>query len=298
MKLGESRKSLFLHFKTKEFDKFTLQAMLKRAFFRVSILLVAVFSPIYSSGQILVGPVAGGGSSWVSFHDSDSRQMYKQTPVPTFHFGAAVSFQVRKNFYMHTAALYSRKGENLGSNTDVSLKQKEIYHFIEVPIVFAREFKIDLGKNKIVKWYVGIGPNISYWLNGRGSLINNQLLENGFPPANYKIDFRSSDNPDPSKVYIPDANRFQLGLNIATGWVFEPVGLQKIYFNVRYEIGNTYISKSGYESFYNLGLNEYHGDMQARIMGLKASISYLIDLKTSERKKGKSSSKIVKKKRR
>jgi hypothetical protein len=199
---------------------------------------------------------------------------------------------------MHTAALYSRKGENLSSTTDPTLEHKEIYHFIDVPIVFAREFKIDLGKNKIVKWYFGMGPNISYWLNAKGSLINNQLLEDGFSKVNYKMVFGQTDNPDPNKVYVPDANRFQLGLNIATGWVFEPVGLQKIYFNVRYELGHTYISKSGYESFSNFGVNEYHGDMKARNMGLRVSLSYLIDLKTAERKKGKSSSNVVKKKRR
>src|SRR5258708_1515683 len=85
----------------------------------------------HSVGQILVGPVAGGGISWVSFHDSESRHFYKQTPVPTFQFGAGASFQVRKNFLMHTAVLYSRKGENLTSDVDPDLKHKEIYHFID-----------------------------------------------------------------------------------------------------------------------------------------------------------------------
>jgi hypothetical protein len=199
---------------------------------------------------------------------------------------------------MHTAALYSSKGENLSSNADPILRHKEIYHFIDVPIVFAREFKIDLGKNKIIKWYVGMGPNISYWLNGKGSLMNNQLAEDGFTTVHYKYAFHSTDDPADNKVYMGDANRVQLGLNIATGWVFEPVGMQKIFFNIRYEIGHTYISKGGVEDFSNFGINEYHGDTQARNMGLKVSLSYMIDLKTSERKKGKSSSTIIKKKRR
>jgi hypothetical protein len=161
--------------------------------------------------------------------------------------------------------------------------------------VFAREFKIKFKENKVVKWYFGMGPNIGYWLNGKGTLINNQLLEDGFGTQSYKIDFNRTDSPNPSKVNIPDANRFQLGLNIATGWVFEPVGLQKIYVNIRYEIGHTYISKDGMETF--AGINDYHGDMKARNMGLRMSVSYLIDLKPAERKKGKSSSNIGKKRR-
>src|SRR5437879_3080619 len=125
--------------------------------------LLGLFGLLHSGtalGQILVGPVAGGGVSWVSFHESDSRHFYKQTLVPSFQFGGGASFQVRKNFLMHTAVLYSRKGENLSSNVDPDLQHKEIYHFIDVPIVFAREFKINLGTNKIIKWYFGLGPNI------------------------------------------------------------------------------------------------------------------------------------------
>lgn len=258
---------------------------------RIFILLLLVAISFSTNSQILVGPVAGGGLSWVSFHNSDSRQLYKQTPVPTFLGGVGVSFQVRKNFFMHTAFLYSRKGENLSApDVDPNLSHKEIYHFIDVPVVFAHEFKIDLGNNKIVKWYAGIGPNLGYWINGKGSLVNNQLLEDNFSAIHYKIDFKSTDNPDPSKVYVSDANRFQLGLNFATGWVFEPVGFQKIYFNIRYELGHTYISKGGMETF--SGINDYHGDMTARNMGLHMSLSYLIDLKPAERKKGKSTSKV------
>src|SRR5438045_4546533 len=118
--------------------------MFKRVF-PLFLILFAILSPGCSMRQILVGPVAGGGVSWVSFHEKESRQFYKQAPVLSFMGGIGLSFQVRKNFYMHTAALYSRKGENLSSNVDPDLKQKEIYHFIDVPIVFAREFKINLG---------------------------------------------------------------------------------------------------------------------------------------------------------
>ncbi len=265
---------------------------------RVSLLFLVLFeilTPGSSIGQILVGPVVGGGVSWVSFHESDSRHFYKQTPVPTFHIGGGASFQVRKNFVMHTAVLYSRKGENLSSNVDPDLKHKEIYHFIDVPIVFAREFKINLGANRIIKWYAGLGPNIGYWLSGKGSILNNQLLEDGYPTRDYKIDFNNTSTPNTANVNLPDANRFQLGLNIATGWVFEPVGLQKIYFNIRYEIGHTYISKSGLETF--AGINDYQGDMMARNMALRMTLSYLIDLKPAERKKGKSSSNVGKKRR-
>ncbi|MGC4021171.1 MAG: outer membrane beta-barrel protein [Cyclobacteriaceae bacterium] len=243
--------------------------------------------------QLLVGPVVGGGFSWVSFHEKESRQFYKQTPMPSFSAGLGISFQVRKNLFMHTALLYTKKGQNLTSDQSPDLKQKEIYHFIEAPVIFTREFKIRFGENKIVKWYAGMGPNISYWLDGKISLMTTQQREDGVPVRNYQIDFNRSNNPDASKVYLPDANRVQMGLIFSTGWVFEPVGMQKIHLNVRYEVGGTYLSKTGLESF--AGINDYHGDLKARMMSLRLTASYLIDLKPSERKKGKSTSTIARK---
>ncbi len=270
--------------------------MVQRVIFRFP-LVVAILGFISSNGQVLIGPTVGGGVSWVSFHDPVSRQFYKQTPVPTFTLGMALSFQVRKNFYMHSSLLYSRKGENLSSNTSPDLAQKEVYHYIDAPIIFTHEFKIKFGRNKIIKWYAGLGPNISYWLNGRGTVITSGMKEDLLPTLHYKIAFQQTpDNPDPSKVYVADANRMQLGLNLATGWVFEPAGLQKIYITVRYEIGHTYLSKSGVENL--TGINDYHGDMQARPMGLRITAAYVIDLKTADRKKGKSTSTITKKRKR
>jgi len=247
--------------------------------------------------QIFVGPIVGSGVSWVTFQEKTSKQFYKQTPVLTYSFGGALSFQVRKNFFMHTALLYVRKGENLSSDAVPDLMHKEIYHTIDIPIIFTREFKMRVGPDKFLKWYGGLGPNISYWLNGKGSVYTLQQFEDGTSTLDYKFAFQQpGDNPDPSKVYVPDANRLQLGLNLSTGFIFEPLGYQRIHFNIRYEIGHTFMAKEGMETF--SGLNDYHGDLKARMKSLRISLSYLIDLKTAERKKGKSTSTLMKKKKR
>ena len=246
--------------------------------------------------QILVGPVIGTGISWVRFHAKDSRRFYKQTPMISYLGGVDLSFQVRKSFYMHTALIYSRKGKNLSSDQAPDLRQREVDHYIDMPVLFTHEFKVQMGRNKIVKWYAGIGPNISYWIGGKGKLNTSQLLEDGYPPILYTVGFKEQDSNGGSVVTVHEANRLQLGLNISVGAAFEPWGYHKVYVNLRYELGHSYIAKGGPTTF--PGVNDYSDDVQARNMGVRLSASYMIDLKTSERKKGKSTmDKVVKKKR-
>jgi len=244
------------------------------------------------SAQILVGPTVGTGISWVSFHEKDSRKFYKQTPMIGWLGGVDLSFQVRKSFYMHTALIYSRKGKNLSSDQAPDLKQREVDHHIDMPVLFTHEFKIKMGRYKVVKWYGGIGPNISYWLGGKGTLNTSQLLEDGYPPIDYSVGFKEQDSNGGSVVTVHQANRLQLGLNISVGAAFEPWGYHKVYVNLRYELGHSYIAKGAATTF--PGVNDYSDDVRARNMGLRLSASYMIDLKTSERKKGKST---IKKKR-
>ena len=83
---------------------------------------------------------------------------------------------------------------------------------------------------------------------------------------------------------VEEPNRFQFGLNFVAGMVLEPAPRRRILFTVRYELGHTYLAKTD-----GIFLNTYFQDpLRARIQGFRVSLAYLIDLKTEERKKGKS----------
>ena len=50
-------------------------------------------------------------------------------------------------------------------------------------------FKAKLSDTRQFKWYINAGPNISYWLGGKGKINAAELVENGEHPLNYKIEF-------------------------------------------------------------------------------------------------------------
>jgi hypothetical protein len=149
------------------------------------------------------------------------------------------------------------------------------------------DFKGKLGGNKEFKYFLGIGPNVSYWLGGKGTLYNIDLNENGMPEQDYKIVF----NKDVStlgndRMNVDTPNRFQLGLALTAGIDFEPAGFNRIMLNVRYELGHSYLSKYS-DGVFPVTAN-YSDPLQVRSQGFRVSLAYLIDLKIEQRKKGKS----------
>ena len=274
----------------------------RRIFFKLNVVkrllfsLSLVFGVLSASGQILIGPTVGPNFSWTAFDDKDLKDVYDVSPITGFHAGMALSFRVQKRFFLHSSLIYSTKGKILKAENDPLFRNEVRYKYIELPILYTVEFKGNLGGNKEYKWYFGAGPNVSYWLGGRGKFSSSDLSEVGIGELDYKVVFnKDPEDVEDDEMGVEDPNRFQLGLTIGTGFVFEPMGYQKIMFLFRYEIGHSFLSRTS-DGVFKPTL--YTDEMQIRNQGFRISISYLVDLKTEERKKGKSTVKESNRKRR
>lgn len=256
--------------------------MNKKSLFFLLFGLVSFAAP----AQILIGPTAGPNFSWTSFDDKDQRDIYDVRPVPGFHAGVMVAFRVQKRFFLNTSIIYSTKGKIVKSDIDPMFRNQATYNYIEMPILYTAEFKGSFGGSREYKWYFGAGPNVSYWLGGKGKIMSSDLNELAFDELSYKIAFgKERENLDVREMGVADPNRVQLGLNIAAGFVFEPLGYQKFMLLFRYELGHSFLSRTTNGEFEPV---IYQDDMRIRNHGLRISFSYLIDTKVAERKKGKS----------
>ena len=254
---------------------------------KIRSLLFALFALFSHSAmaQVLVGPVVGGNYSWATFSDKDLNDTYKTEGVFGYHAGAQISFRVKKRFFLHTSLMYATKGRSLKSNIEDQFSFSTQYNFIEVPVVYSIDFKVKTANAREFKYFLGIGPNISYWLGGKGEITDGNLLENNIEKLQYKIVFKSAEEEQGNKeMVVTDPNRFQLGLNLAAGLVFEPMPRQRVMLTARYEIGHTYLAKS------NGTVTEtyFQDPMKSRNQGFRLSIAYLYDLKTADRNRGKS----------
>lgn len=241
----------------------------------------------FLEAQVLIGPIAGPQASWVAFRNSDATQSLKQDLVWGYHAGIDVSFRVRDRFFLHLPFLYSLKGKALEGREDPLLSDRIRYHFIDLPITYAAEFDARAGR-KQYKWFIGVGPHISYLLRGTGTVETPALHEFLIFETDYRLTF--NDTPAQSatnELNVPEANRLQLGLNIAAGFVFEPVRYNKVMVMLRYEFGHSRLSRGeGTGSFEQV--SDYESNFKIRNQGFRLSLAYLFDLKLDQRKRGKS----------
>lgn len=257
------------------------------------LVLLLVLS-IPSSAQVLVGPVAGPQLSWARFDDPDIRDDYSLSPVFRYHVGGMISFRVHKRFFLNTSLLYSKKGKVIEGEVDTKLRNKAIYSHLDMPILYTAEFTAKLGGNKAFKYYFGGGPNISYWMAGKGTISSTDIAESGVSEIEYTVVFKKPlEQTAQDEMTIAKPNRVQLGINVVAGLVLEPLGFNQIHISLRYEMGHSFLGESN-------GIfpaaTDYTDVLQSRNSGIRLSFAYLIDLRTDQRKKGKSTSTINKNK--
>jgi hypothetical protein len=253
------------------------------------VILVVIASFIFcikTYSQILVGPVAGANYSWVSYSKINQSGNYKSSGVFGYHIGAQGTFKVRNRFFLHSSILYSTKGKDVNSK-DSDYHVTATYSFIDVPLIYAIDFMGSTKGGKQFKYFLGVGPNVSYWLGGSGKFSNVETIETIYTPTiNYSIAFKKNIDELPyNKMNVGTPNRIQLGLVFETGIQFEPQPRQRIKFSLRYELGHSNLSKDSDGQLPGiLGTDE----LQANNQGFRFSVAYLYDTKISDRKKGKS----------
>jgi hypothetical protein len=235
----------------------------------------------------------------VTTSDKTNKSLYTTKPFVGYHAGGSISFRVQKIYFLQASIVYSQRGKTLEGRLDPSFKNTVKYNYIDMPILFTKELKAKIGRNKVYKWSFGIGPNINYWLGGEGLLNSNELDENTINPPNYDLPYhvtfkKAPDDVEFGEMNVENPNRIQLGLIFSAGVIFEPSGLNKFMLSARYELGHSYFSPDSDGDFGLDGTLNYSDDLQVRNQGLALSLFYFIDLKTEQRNKGKSTLKVDK----
>ena len=256
------------------------------------LLLLVCF--ITASAQIIrTGIKAGPQLSWVTVDDPAFKSVAEVHPIAGFHVGGVVQFKVMDRYFLNTELIYSQKGKNVTGKIDPHLNDKVIYRHVDLPILFAMHFKGKLSEARKFKWYLNAGPNISYWLGGRGTINAGDLIENSVPSLDYKIKFGTRpDHNNADILYIKDANRLQFGMNIGGGILLEPAPKQKVMIDFRYEIGHTRIGTP--ESSQFLIPSDYQDSLKGRNKGLRLSLIYLFEFSSAKRDMNKGKSTIKK----
>lgn len=231
------------------------------------------YSQKYSLG-VKVAPLI----TWPSFGDNEAKDKFSRKNAVGFSTGVLIEFPLKKNYSLSAEGGYSKKGRRIFFNNS-EWENNSVYHFIDLTMVLRKSYDFQVIKNVPMKWFLNIGPEIDYWLSGKGSII---VQEPGYP---YTIIMNEPVTADFTKMYENDINRWLFGLVVGVGVKAPLTRNQHLSCEARFVSGHTYLGK---ENSSYIEILTFEDTMKTNLKALGVNVSYIIDLDVQKSKKGKS----------
>lgn len=226
------------------------------------------------TAQVHIGPKVGARMNWLTYDEFDKEAFTKQ-PFFSYSAGVTMDFKVKKRFSLQLDVMYSRQGKKIKGIADPTLENTGIYHYLNTPIIYKIDFYEAIWDRQF-KWFLGVGPNVNFWLKGNGRLSSVELYESNIDELEYEILFEPyQEQAGSGNLYVGEPNRVQVGLVLAAGVVFEPAAGKSIYVDLRYEWGHSYLAK---DSVVFQDVIAYEDNLRASNHGIQLSVCYVFDI--------------------
>lgn len=229
-----------------------------------------------------IGFRAGGTANWASFRDKDQKDTFSIKPSTGFTIGALVGFPLKNNYSVIIEGGFSQKGRIL---KDELLENHSTYKFIDGSMLLRKAYKFQLGKDVPAEWFVNLGPEVGYWMSGKG------YFTTGGPKYPYVIEFDKAPDGDMSRLYYNSANRMFFGLLLGVGMKAPLKNNTAISTELRFVSGHTNLGHNKYEyptrEWYASLLN-YIDTLRMNMKVVSLSVAYTYDFDKKEARKGKS----------
>lgn len=213
--------------------------------------------------------------------DKFDRRDFSQRNKPGFMGAGLIIFPLKNNYSFETEVGYSQRGRKILSNAD-TWTNSATYNYAEASMLLRKSFPVKIIKNVPTQWFVNLGPNISYWIGGRGEIGSGRL-------QSYDIVFGpmplEPPQPDFDKMYLTDVNRWLFGINIGAGLITPLRRSHRLLTELRFTSGHTFYGKPTSASWRTLGFTD---NLRANEKVVSLTVAYLFDIDLKESRKGKS----------
>jgi len=229
-----------------------------------------------------VGFRAGGTVNWASFRDKDQKDTFSVKPTTGFTIGALIGFPLKNNYSVIIEGGFSQKSRRLD---DVLLENHSTYKFVDGTMLLRKAYKFQLGPDIPSEWFVNIGPEVGYWMSGKG------YFTAGGPKYPYQIEFDKVPDGDLNYLYYNNANRVFFGLVLGVGMKAPLKNNTAITTELRFVSGHTNLGSNKYDyptrEWYAALLN-YVDTLRMNMKVISLSVAYTYDFDKQESRKGKS----------
>lgn len=257
----------------------------------IILLLFLVSVSPNSFGQIFsLGIKAGPSITTGRFKDSDLRDTYSNKIKFGYTAGGFISFPLAKDYSFVAETGFSRKGKKLKIKNEGWINNAA-FNFIDFSMALRKSFNYQIRPDIRSKIFFNIGPNIEYWLNGKGK------LEVAGDTRTYAIIF----DPDPNAIsnsnLYENPNRWLFGIDFGVGLDAPITPSQRVSAELRFTFGQTNLGKDNSSS--TIEILGFQDDLRMNLKTLSLTVGYAFGFDLKESKMGRSTKdKVIKRKKR
>lgn len=222
-----------------------------------------------------------------SYFDQDDKAELTSKFKLGYNVGVFAIAPLRYDYALVAELGYSRKGKKTVVKA-AKYTNTASFSLIESSILLRKSFEADLFEDVPSKWFINIGPNVQYWLSGKGNL-------NTTVPVDYKIAFGPKDNREESTLFVQNSNRILFGLDFGIGFKIEADRSntnRSISAELRYTRGHTFLGERETNTFSPDFLLAQES-MQTSYRVISIVVGYNFEFNYHDTKKGKSISEKV-----
>lgn len=234
--------------------------------------------------RYFVGIKGGPLVSWPVFSEPDLRQEFSALPVGGFNVAGLINFSLKNSYSFQSEFGFSQMGRKLSFNDD-TWTNSSTYKFLDFSALLRRTFKLNVGENIPANWYFNIGPNVKYWMSGKGKIASLG------PPQTYTIVFDGSPMGEYDKLFYNDVNRWIFGLDLGLGVNLGTLRGQQVMGELRFMYGHTHLGNKESVTAQSINLLGYNDSLLSNLKVLSFSLAYTLDFYTGQSKMGKSTEK-------
>ena len=244
-----------------------------------------IFNEQAQAQQFNIGPRIGAQYSYLQAENVERKADFEYSGILAYQAGAVLTFGLTPRFSLQTELNYSRKGANIRI-IEPGLRNEIRFSHLEWSGMF--RLHLDPDEARPVgqpDFYLMFGPNVSYWLGGKGNLSGGELVF--FAPIDYSISFNDPNLTIDQLNYI-EPNRLQWGFDFGVGADLKVWKEQHLLLNLRYTLTHSYLSDFADASSIRLLTFEDFTRSANRVISLSVAYTFGVDL--SLLRKGKSKS--------
>jgi hypothetical protein len=214
----------------------------------VHAILVSFIPVSVGYGQAFFGFKAGANANKISYDQEVYKEFYKTNVSYGYSGGVVFLYENKEKYGLYTELLYTQKSKSVDSDANDYETNVANYQYLDLPILFRIKFK-----QPKFDWFLQLGPELSYWLGGKGEFEVYDPNRDEITKYPYTINFGEAQNTS-DYLNVEEGNRLQLSFTFGGGMIWKLENANYLAVDARFSLGNTYIG--GYEtaSIPNIGL--------------------------------------------